>query len=1471
MGGKTTTSTNTVTIPKEVMDQYNAINAKAGTIAETPFKKYGTQASDFVAQMNEQQQKGISGLNAIAESGPSYNTVQNYLNPYLTNVADTTRKQMEQANEQAQSGALGTAAQSGAFGGDRAGVAAANLANQQNMAMGSTMANIYSQGYDQATNANMNDLNRMAGLAGNQLAMGTQMQQTEQAGKDALINQFQQEQGYPFQVASWLANIALGTGAQSGSTTTSKQPASFWSDRRLKHDIKEIGMSHDGMPIYTFKYKGDPQSQTHVGFMADEVEKKHPDAVGLDPSGYKTVNYDKATESMGGGVSPHHRGEAFAAGGIAGPYGSAVGSQPGSSGYVPEGYLPIGQMMIADPNLMSQHQQGMMDMLSSAANAGKDLSQLNTDFGKNGKFYKIFDSQKAYGGGVSGYADGGLIPAPIMPQAVAPQQHAGYLDSILAKQEADKKQPTSPQTAGGSGGQQQSGLSNVASSLGSIATIASLFSDRRLKHDIKEIGKTHNGLPIYTFKYKGDDTQQTHVGFMADEVERKHPEAVGHSQGYKTVDYSQAHKFANGGVAGGRDGYYEGGTPKPATSNPEWVRQLFNSFPGTFASAAGYSGAGGAGLAAADAAAIAARERRLAAVPDDPYNDKILRALKASGPEIPDSQVRDALRSSFDEGDRFDNNSFRKEAKTPVPQSNQTWPEYLSSFDLGPRAAAASAMLGGDLASMGARALGLGAGLVGAPETGNALMQFGNRAFENAGDAEIDFLGSDKAREELHKRLAHVMPQSSAAPISDFRGPTPVAVAQQKAKEAEALARSRALDAAAVGAGTNGTAATQTPLSLADVAGPRFDQTGAISLGLPPSAMNARPGDYQAEAMKQSLIPRPRVRPADLGTAAAPVVAPTGVVAPPAAGRKIASVIGGGNGFTDVMYTDGTKERKQGDLNFRNNNPGNMEYGDLAKRYGAVGTDGRFAVFPDYETGRKAQEALLFDSGVYGGMDIGKAISKYAPKGDGTNDPERYAANVAAALGVPVSTPLSDLTPQQRSAMLTAMEKQEGGSGGPSTYSTTPIGADGNPIPAQGGLGANGMVAPRGNTPEGGVKPYEDRNWLGKVMHNPDGSMNKDAMLSLFAGIGDMLSNPSPFLLPTIGAGMSGAANTYMAREGQRANIANTLAQARRENINATKEGFFIDPYGKAYVTLPNGDTISYELFESSPELQAMLAPREANAIIQAAKSKGVVSSQKPEDLGIAVNQEVMDQSLAQDREAVKRPGGIDYLKEQNPPLLSDLSDKSVDASSQKPNSIEMFDVVSQGAADGNFGFGGNFYASNIAPAVSRAAQFFGVPLSEDGSLSADAKAQILGKLSTVNANSTIDEQRAASVFKAWMDVSPNLDMNKDAAAAITSTLLMSNQNAIDEAKFVRSYVNRDPLALASSGRTAYNQTYGGLRQTEKENLSNLIKMSGDESVRTFMEEARKGIISKEEAQKVLSDILGGEASPLLYRYFVME
>ena len=155
-----------------------------------------------------------------------------------------------------------------------------------------------------------------------QIGAGTLQQQTEQAGKQALYNQFLQQQGYPFQVAQFLANIAYG--APYPTTTTTTQPVGFLgalSDRRAKKDIKRVGKTDDGMPIYKFKYKGDSSGLTHMGLMAQDVEKEKPEAVGL-AGGYKTVDYDRATKFYGGGVGDSMGGAvlepgAFADGGLA--------------------------------------------------------------------------------------------------------------------------------------------------------------------------------------------------------------------------------------------------------------------------------------------------------------------------------------------------------------------------------------------------------------------------------------------------------------------------------------------------------------------------------------------------------------------------------------------------------------------------------------------------------------------------------------------------------------------------------------------------------------------------------------------------------------------------------------------------------------------------------------------------------------------------------------------------------------------------------------------------------------------------------------------------------------------------------------------------------------------------------------------------------------------------------------------------
>jgi len=228
MGGKTSTSTSNVSIPPEVLARYNAINARAETAASKPFQAFGDNAADYVAQMNAQQAAGTNTINA--STGPASAGIDPYITSYTKNVADTTGAYLKQQQEQAQSGALGTAVQSGAFGGDRAGVAAANLQQQNQMAYGKTMADIMNQGYTQALGASQADLNRGLQAGQMQLAAGTMGQQTEQAGKDAMITRFMQEQGLPYQQAQFLANIALGTGVASGSTTTTTQPIGLFSN-----------------------------------------------------------------------------------------------------------------------------------------------------------------------------------------------------------------------------------------------------------------------------------------------------------------------------------------------------------------------------------------------------------------------------------------------------------------------------------------------------------------------------------------------------------------------------------------------------------------------------------------------------------------------------------------------------------------------------------------------------------------------------------------------------------------------------------------------------------------------------------------------------------------------------------------------------------------------------------------------------------------------------------------------------------------------------------------------------------------------------------------------------------------------------------------------------------------------------------------------------------------------------------------
>ena len=86
-----------------------------------------------------------------------------------------------------------------------------------------------------------------------------------------------------------------------------------------------------------------------------------------------------------------------------------------------------------------------------------------------------------------------------------------------------------------------SGLSGLfgggAAAAGSPEAAMALFSDRRTKTDIVRVGRADNGLGIYSYRYKWGGP--TMLGYMADEVEKIAPHAVGEVGGFKTVDYAR--------------------------------------------------------------------------------------------------------------------------------------------------------------------------------------------------------------------------------------------------------------------------------------------------------------------------------------------------------------------------------------------------------------------------------------------------------------------------------------------------------------------------------------------------------------------------------------------------------------------------------------------------------------------------------------------------------------------------------------------------------------------------------------------------------------------------------------------------------------------------------------------------------------------------------------------------------------------
>jgi len=115
---------------------------------------------------------------------------------------------------------------------------------------------------------------------------------------ERLIDLDQQIKSMPYEDIALIASIlypgaGLGGTSNTDSKGTSKTKTSFFSDRRLKENIREIGETYDGQKIYAYNHIG--SEKTQIGLMADEVQKVKPEAISMK-AGFYMVDYGIALE-----------------------------------------------------------------------------------------------------------------------------------------------------------------------------------------------------------------------------------------------------------------------------------------------------------------------------------------------------------------------------------------------------------------------------------------------------------------------------------------------------------------------------------------------------------------------------------------------------------------------------------------------------------------------------------------------------------------------------------------------------------------------------------------------------------------------------------------------------------------------------------------------------------------------------------------------------------------------------------------------------------------------------------------------------------------------------------------------------------------------------------------------------------------------------------------------------------------------
>lgn len=198
---------------------------------------------------------------------------------------------------------------------------ASNTAQSNNAARLGSLGTLGSLGGG-ATATGLSGLSGSIGDQGNLFNIANMGGAGQQAGQQATFDN--QNQAYNFNqnagsqaLDNFMKTIGSNNwGGTSTGTSTQTSTPSMWqvigglmnsagslmggmnkSDRRVKKDIVRIGTLDNGLPVYRFRYIGQPDNAAHtIGLMAQDVEKVNPNAV-AEFGGIKHVDYELASQT----------------------------------------------------------------------------------------------------------------------------------------------------------------------------------------------------------------------------------------------------------------------------------------------------------------------------------------------------------------------------------------------------------------------------------------------------------------------------------------------------------------------------------------------------------------------------------------------------------------------------------------------------------------------------------------------------------------------------------------------------------------------------------------------------------------------------------------------------------------------------------------------------------------------------------------------------------------------------------------------------------------------------------------------------------------------------------------------------------------------------------------------------------------------------------------------------------------------